>query len=64
MSKSANLLYKTIQIEKKKTVAELLNELNINNNYFAVLINGIRADLNQIIFPKDKIIILPQIKGG
>ncbi len=58
------LIYKTIQVEKKKTVGELLKELNINNNYFAILVNNKGAEVNQVIFPEDKIIILPKIKGG
>ena len=64
MSKSAKLIYKTIQVEKKKTVDELLKELNINKNYFAVLVNCKRAGLNQIISPEDKVIVLPKIRGG
>ena len=64
MSKSAKLIYKTIQIKKKKTVDELLKELNINKNYFAVLVNSKRADENQILFPEDKVIVLPKIRGG
>ncbi|MHA1382941.1 MAG: MoaD/ThiS family protein [Candidatus Helarchaeota archaeon] len=64
MSKSNNMIYKTIQVEKKKTVGELLKELKINNNYFAILVNNKTADINQNIFPEDKIIILPKIKGG
>ncbi|MHA1299033.1 MAG: MoaD/ThiS family protein [Candidatus Helarchaeota archaeon] len=64
MSKSNNMIYKTIQVEKKKTVGELLKELKINNNYFAILVNNKTANINQNIFPEDKIIILPKIKGG
>ncbi|MHA1379120.1 MAG: MoaD/ThiS family protein [Candidatus Helarchaeota archaeon] len=61
---SSNLVYKTIQVEKKKTIKTLLKELNINNNYFAILVNNKQADINQTIFPEDKILILPKIKGG
>ena len=57
-------IYKTIQIEKKKTVSKLLEELKINKDYFAVLINGKSAALDQTLFPEDKILILPKIKGG
>ncbi|MFX0139075.1 MAG: MoaD/ThiS family protein [Candidatus Hodarchaeota archaeon] len=64
MSKSTNLIYKTIQVEKKKTVSDLLRELNINNNFFAVLVNGKKADINQVLIPEDKILVLPKIKGG
>ena len=64
MANSPKLLYKTIQVDKKKKVSELLKELNINNNYFAIIVNGKKAGLNQIILPHDKIMVLPKIKGG
>jgi len=64
MSKSTNLIYKTIQVEKKKTVDALLKELNINDNFFAVLVNGKKAGMNQLLSPEDKILVLPKIKGG
>ncbi|MFX1450604.1 MAG: MoaD/ThiS family protein [Promethearchaeota archaeon] len=64
MSKSTNLIYKTIQVEKKKTVGALLKELNINDNFFAVLVNGKKAGMNQLLTPEDKILVLPKIKGG
>ena len=64
MSKSTNLIYKTIQVDKKKTVSALLKELNINDNFFAVLVNGKKASMNQLLSPEDKILVLPKIKGG
>ncbi|NVM02336.1 MAG: MoaD/ThiS family protein [Candidatus Helarchaeota archaeon] len=64
MSKSTNLIYKTIQVKKKKTVSDLLKELNIKDNFFAILVNGKRAVMNQVLVPEDKILVLPKIKGG
>ena len=61
---SSNLVYKTIQIKEKKTISELLKELKLDDNYFAILVNNKHADINQTIFPEDKILILPKIKGG
>ncbi len=64
MSKSTNLIYKTIQVKKKKTVSDLLKELNLKDNFFAVLVNGKKAEINQVLVPEDKILVLPKIKGG
>ncbi len=64
MSESTNIIYKTIQVEKEKTVGELLIELKIDGKYFAILLNGKRVELDKVIDPKDKIIVLPKIKGG
>lgn len=64
MSKSTNLIYKTIQVKKKKTVSDLLKELNIKDSFFAILVNGKKADMNQVLVPEDKILVLPKIKGG
>ena len=62
---SSKMLYKTIQVKKKKTIASLLKELGIENNYFAVLVNNKSVnDLNHELYPQDKIVILPKIKGG
>ena len=61
---SSKMLYKTIQVKKKKTVSNLLKELGIENNYFAVLVNNQSVGLNHELIPQDKIVILPKIKGG
>ncbi|MEX2681444.1 MAG: MoaD/ThiS family protein [Candidatus Sigynarchaeota archaeon] len=56
--------FKAIKITRKQTVAELLKELNLEDSYLAVLVDGVKADLNDEINENQKIIILPKIAGG
>ncbi len=56
--------FKAIKVTRKQTVAELLKELNLEDAYLAVLVDGAKADLNDEINENQKIIILPKIAGG
>lgn len=56
--------FKAIKVTRKQTVAELLKELNLEDSYLAVLVDGAKADLNDEIDENQKIIILPKIAGG
>lgn len=57
-------LYKQITIQEEKTVKQVLEELNLDLSYFAILVNGKSAALETIVRKDDKVIIIPQIKGG
>ena len=52
-----------IIITKTKTVAELLHELNLSKDH-AVLVNGERQELVDILHENDTVIVLPIIAGG
>ena len=52
-----------IIITKTKTVAELLHELNLSKDH-AVLVNGERQELIDILHENDTVIVLPIIAGG
>nr|MDO8110089.1 MoaD/ThiS family protein [Candidatus Sigynarchaeota archaeon] len=56
--------FKAIRVNKKQTVAELLKDLNLEDAFLAVLVDGVKADLNDEINENQKIIILPKIAGG
>lgn len=43
---------------------EILIELNLESNYFGILINGKNADINAIVHKNDKLVILPYLAGG
>ncbi|MEM2135802.1 MAG: MoaD/ThiS family protein [Candidatus Jordarchaeaceae archaeon] len=49
---------------QRQTVAELLQEMGLEQEFFAVLIDGKKANLNEEIEKGTKIIVLPKIKGG
>jgi len=51
-------------LEKRTRVSDLLNELNLNASYFAVLIDGRTVDLDHLIDEGERVIILPKIAGG
>ena len=57
-------IYETLTIEKTMTVRDLLKELNLENKYFGILVNGKKADEDTIIRQTDSIVVLPHIAGG
>nr|MDO8119587.1 MoaD/ThiS family protein [Candidatus Sigynarchaeota archaeon] len=61
---AAHSAYKEIKITKTQTVADLLKELNLEDAFLAVLVDGRKAELNDEINENQKIIILPKIAGG
>jgi sulfur carrier protein ThiS len=56
--------FKSIKVTKHQTVAQLLKDLNLEDAFLAVLVDGVKADLNDEINENQKIIILPKIAGG
>jgi sulfur carrier protein ThiS len=56
--------FKSIKVTKQQTVAQLLKDLNLEDAFLAVLVDGVKADLNDEINENQKIIILPKIAGG
>ena len=52
-------LYETFSPDKTMTVAELLLELNLEDKYFGILVNGKKATPETKIGKEDEIIILP-----
>lgn len=46
------------------TVREVLEKLDLEQKYFAVLVNGRKAGLDEQIKEGSEIIILPKIAGG
>jgi len=46
------------------TVADLLKELDLEDKYFGILVNGKKADPDTTITPTSRIVILPHIAGG
>jgi molybdopterin converting factor small subunit len=45
-------------------VSDLLKELNLEDKYFGILVNGKKAEPNTKIKVTDEIVILPHIAGG
>ena len=52
-----------ITVTEKKTVAQLLEELELSDNHI-VLIDGKKMNLDSMIQENDTVIILPLIAGG
>ena len=52
-------IYETFNPEKTMTVADLLKELNLENKYFGILVNGKKAEPDTVIKETDSIVILP-----
>jgi len=54
----------TYRLKTKQTVRDILKELQLEQKYFAVLVNGRKAALNDVITENSEILILPRIAGG
>ena len=57
-------LYETFSPDKSMTVDDLLRELNLEDKFFGILVNGKKATPETKIGKEDEIIILPHIAGG
>ncbi|MHA2283899.1 MAG: MoaD/ThiS family protein [Promethearchaeota archaeon] len=57
-------LYETFTPDREMLVADLLKELNLEDKYFGILVNGKKAEPNTKIKVTDEIVILPHIAGG
>jgi len=57
-------LYETFTPDKTMTVADLLQELDLEDKFFGILVNGKKATPETKIGKQDEIIILPHIAGG
>ncbi len=54
----------TYKVHKTKKVSDLLKELGLEGKYFAILIDGKKADLKDTVSEGSEIVILPKIAGG
>ncbi len=57
-------LYETFTPDKTMTVADLLRELNLENKYFGILVDGKKATPDTVINEQSEVVILPHIAGG
>ena len=57
-------LYETFTPGKTMTVADLLQELKLENKYFGILVDGKKATPETVIGEHSEVIILPHIAGG
>jgi sulfur carrier protein ThiS len=55
---------KSYRVTTRKTVRDLLKELKLESKFFAILVDGHRAELDAEISEGSEITILPKIAGG
>ncbi|MBD3349890.1 MAG: hypothetical protein GF364_00210 [Candidatus Lokiarchaeota archaeon] len=55
---------KNYQVKSERTVKDLLKELKLSDKYFAILVDGKRVGLDDVIKEGSSVIILPKIAGG
>ena len=55
---------KTYKVKTARTVSDLLKELKLETKFFAILVNGKRVSLENMIDEGSEITILPKIAGG
>ena len=51
-------------VKEKRTVKDLLHDLNLDDKYFAILVDGKKASLDTVIEDGQSIVVLPRIAGG
>jgi len=51
-------------VKEKRTVKDLLHDLNLDDKYFAILVDGKKASLDTEIEQGSSIVVLPRIAGG
>ncbi|WP_371806851.1 MoaD/ThiS family protein [Candidatus Lokiarchaeum ossiferum] len=54
----------TYRVKDASKVYDVIQKLNIETKYFAILVNGQKADTNMQIERNDEILVLPKISGG
>ena len=54
----------TYKVKTAQTVKDILAQLKMAEKYFAVLINGRRGELTDVVDENSEIVILPKIAGG
>jgi molybdopterin converting factor small subunit len=57
-------MYESFKADKPMLVSDLLKELNLEDKYFGILINGKKAEPSTKVNITDEIVILPHIAGG
>lgn len=57
-------LYETFTPDKTMTVADLLRELDLEDKYFGILVDGKKATPDTVINEQSEVVILPHIAGG
>lgn len=57
-------LYETFTPDKIMTVADLLRELDLEDKYFGILVDGKKATPDTVINEQSEVVILPHIAGG
>ena len=55
---------KTYRVKTARTVGDLLKELKLESKFFAILSNGKKVNINDVIEENSEITILPKIAGG
>ncbi|MHA1111132.1 MAG: MoaD/ThiS family protein [Promethearchaeota archaeon] len=51
-------------VKEERTVKDLLHDLNLDDKYFAILVDGKKASLDTVIETGQSIVVLPRIAGG
>lgn len=54
----------TYRVKNASKVYDVLEKLNLEIKYFAILVNGQKADTSMQIEKNDEILVLPKIAGG
>jgi len=57
-------IYEEFQVDKSKTVGDLVKELGLEGKLYGILVNGKKVSGDYRINETDKVVILPVIAGG
>ena len=57
-------LYETFTPDREMLVSDLLKELNLEDKFFGILVDGKKAEPSTRITVNSEVVILPHIAGG
>ncbi len=61
---SQNGMLTEYRVKKSFRVSELIHELNLEQKFYAIMVNGKKSTPDTIIEPESSVVILPKIAGG
>lgn len=56
--------FKQFVVEEEKTVKAMLAEIGLEDMALAVLVDGMKVEMDDVIKEGQKVVILPKIAGG
>ncbi len=57
-------IYVDEEIKTTQTIRDFIKSVDLEVGYFGVLVDGQKKDLDYVLHPGEKVVLIPTIKGG